>query len=110
MDANNQSVMVEGANPDMLWMKYINYLAEQSKIMNKEYNRRKRANKPFTWNDIDAMNKKIHHDLDVVMSGVENVQENNMKKNLIRLTESDLHKIVKESVNRIINESRVCCH
>lgn len=26
----------------------------------------------------------------------------NMKKKLIRLTESDLHKIVKESVNRII--------
>ena len=28
----------------------------------------------------------------------------NMNKKLIRLTESDLHKIVKESVNRIINE------
>ena len=114
MDANNQSVMVEGANPDMLWMKYINYLAEQSKIMNKEYNRRKRANKPFTWNDLDVINKKIHHDLDVVMSGVENVQENkqntNINKKLIRLTESDLQKIVKESVNRIINKSRASCH
>jgi len=28
----------------------------------------------------------------------------NMNKKLIRLTESDLHKIVKESVNRILNE------
>lgn len=28
-----------------------------------------------------------------------------MKKQLIRLTESDLHKIVKESVNRVLNES-----
>lgn len=28
-----------------------------------------------------------------------------MNKNLIRLTESDLHKIVKESVNRVIKES-----
>ena len=27
-----------------------------------------------------------------------------MKKKLIRLTESDLHRIIKESVNRIINE------
>jgi len=27
-----------------------------------------------------------------------------MNKKLIRLTESDLHKIVKESVNRILNE------
>lgn len=37
----------------------------------------------------------------------ENKQYNrntNMNKKLIRLTESDLHKIVKESVNRIINE------
>jgi hypothetical protein len=29
----------------------------------------------------------------------------NMKKNLIRLTESDLHRIIKESVNNILNES-----
>jgi hypothetical protein len=108
MDANNQSMMVEGANPDMLWMQHIDYLATQSKIMKKEYIRRKRANKPFTWNDLDVMNKKIHHDLDVVMSCVENVQENkqntNMNKKLIRLTESDLHRIVKESVNRILDE------
>lgn len=55
------------------------------------------------------MNKKIHHDLDVVMSGLENVQENkqntNMNKKLIRLTESDLHKIVKESVGKILKET-----
>ena len=108
MDANNQSMMVEGANPDMLWAQYMDYLSTQSKIMRKEYIRRKRANKPFTWNDLDVMNEKIHHDLDVVMSGVENVQENkqnkNMNKKLIRLTESDIHKIVKESVNKILNE------
>ncbi len=110
MDGNNQSMMVNGANPDMLWLQHIDYLATQSKIMKKEYSRRKRANKPFTWNDLDVMNKKIHHDLDVVMSGVENVQENkqntNMNKKLIRLTESDLHRIVKESVNRVLNEMR----
>ena len=29
----------------------------------------------------------------------------NMKKKLIRLTEADLHKVVKESVNRILKES-----
>lgn len=27
-----------------------------------------------------------------------------MNKKIIRLTESDLHKIVKESVNRVLNE------
>jgi hypothetical protein len=32
------------------------------------------------------------------------MESKNMNKKLIRLTESDLHKIVKESVNRIINE------
>lgn len=105
MNANNQSMMAEGVNPDMLWMQYIDYLATQSKIMKKEYIRKKRTNKPFTWNDLDVMNEKIHHDLDVIMSGVENVQENNMKKNLIRLTESDLHKIVKESVDNIFKEA-----
>ena len=68
MEANNQSMMVEGANPDMLWIQHIDYLTTQSKIMKKEYIRRKRVNKPFTWNDLDVMNKKIHHDLDVVMS------------------------------------------
>ena len=31
----------------------------------------------------------------------------NMNKKLIRLTESDLHKIVKESVNKIVNETHV---
>jgi hypothetical protein len=38
----------------------------------------------------------------------ENKQYNrntNMNKKLIRLTEGDLHRIVKESVNRILNES-----
>ena len=105
MDENKQSMMVEGANPDMLWMQYVDYLGTQSKIMKKEYIRRKRANKTFTWNDIDVMNEKIQHDLDVIMSGVENVQENKQNKKLIRLTESDLDKIVKESVDKILKEA-----
>lgn len=33
-----------------------------------------------------------------------NKSNNMMNKKLIRLTESDLHKIVKESVNKVINE------
>lgn len=70
MNVNNQSIMVEGANPDILWLQYIDYLTTQSKIMKKEYIRRKRATKPFTWNDLDIMNKKIHDDLDVIMSDI----------------------------------------
>jgi len=68
MDGNNQSLTVNGVNPDMLWLQHIDYLVTQSKIMKEEYSKRKRANRPFTWNDLDVMNKKIHHDLDVVMS------------------------------------------
>ena len=34
----------------------------------------------------------------------ENKQYRNMNKKLIRLTESDLHRIVRESVNRVLNE------
>ena len=68
MDGNNQSLMANGVNLDMLWLQHIDYLATQSKIMKEEYSKRKRPNKPFTWNDLDVMSKKIHHDLDVVMS------------------------------------------
>ena len=71
MDGNNKSMMVNDVNADMLWLQHIDYLATQSKIMKKEYSRRKRANKPFTWNDLNVTNKKIHHDLDVLMSGIE---------------------------------------
>lgn len=35
---------------------------------------------------------------------LENNQRTNMNKKLIRLTEGDLHRIVKESVNRLLNE------
>lgn len=38
-----------------------------------------------------------------VFRGLNN-ESRNMRKNIIRLTESDLHKIIKESVNRILKE------
>lgn len=45
------------------------------------------------------------------MADVSRIRENkhntNMNKNLIRLTESDLHKIVKEAVNKILTESSI---
>ena len=61
-------------NPDTLWAQMMDYLSTQSKIMKKEYIRRKRDNKPLIWNDINAMNKKIHEDLYVIMDEVENVE------------------------------------
>ena len=38
---------------------------------------------------------------------INNIRENNnmAKKQIIRLTEGDLHRIIKESVNRILNQN-----
>ena len=38
---------------------------------------------------------------------IEDKTSHNMNKKFIRVTESDLHKIVKESVNRVLNESTI---
>ena len=38
---------------------------------------------------------------------IEDKTRHNMNKKLIRVTESDLHKIVKESVNKVLNESTI---
>ena len=92
MDVNNQSMMIEGANPDMLWAQIMDNLATRAKSMDNERKRRIRRNQPFTWNDLDEINKIIHHDLDVIVSGNMNVEENkqyndtNMNKKLIKAT------------------------
>ena len=66
-------MIINGVNPDMLWAQHIDYLTTQSKILERKYKEIKANNKTFTWNDLYIMNTKIHHDLDVIMSG-------NMKK------------------------------
>ena len=71
-----KDITEESANPNTLWVQIMDYLYTQSRIMMKEYIRRKRDNKPFTWNDINAMNKKIHNDVDAITDEVENVEEN----------------------------------
>lgn len=38
---------------------------------------------------------------------IEDKTRHNMNKKFIRVTESDLHKIVKESVNKVLNESTI---
>ena len=52
--------------------------------------------------------KKIGNNIAVGTKNLINlifIKKTNMNKKLIRLTESDLHRIVKESVNRILRES-----
>lgn len=69
MDINNQSTMVEGVNPDTVWAQIMDNLATRAKFMNNEYKRRIQRNQPFTWNDLNEINKIIHHDLDIIVSG-----------------------------------------
>lgn len=69
MDINNQSTMVEGVNPDTIWAQIMDNLATRAKFMNNEYKRRTQRNQPFTWNDLNEINKIIHHDLDIIVSG-----------------------------------------
>jgi hypothetical protein len=66
---NNESVTINGVNPDILWAQHIDYLFTQSRILEKEYRKRKSADKSFTWKDLYEMNAKIRYDLDVIMSG-----------------------------------------
>ena len=47
---------------------------------------------------------KILRPNEPIKSIIENKQYIKMNKKLIRLTESDLHKVIKESVNRVLNE------
>ena len=70
--------------------------------------------KPYKEPTRKARNISVDKDGNYVSAnawGADYVSENkqykrntNMNKKLIRLTESDLHKIVKESVNRVLNE------
>lgn len=106
MEYNNQSMMVDGANPSMLWGNIADYLQRLSKSMSKTLNKRQRAGNDITWVELDNMNKELHHQLDVIIAGHKNIEENrNMNKKPIRLTEADLHRIVRESVNKVLKES-----
>ena len=109
--------VINGANPSFIWCQLAEYFTRMAKTMRHEYSRSNRTNKIITWTDLDVLNKRIRKDLDVIYAGTTNVSDNvpstnenkrynttdNMKKT-IRLTESDLHRVIKESVNRILNE------
>lgn len=64
---------------------------------------------------MDKVNKDIHEQLDIIVTGNRNVQtisennnltnENRKMKRTIRLTESELRQIINESVKRVLKES-----
>ena len=59
MEQNNQSMMIESANPSMLWANIASYLGNLSKSMNKTYAQRIRKGGEITWAEIDEVNKNL---------------------------------------------------
>lgn len=114
MEQNTQSFMIEGANPSMVWCNIADYIGMLSKSMMKTYKQRQRTNKQITWDELDELNDKLRSDLDIIICGHKNVQNENKqrtnenrtmaKKQVIRLNENQLRKIVKESVKRVLND------
>lgn len=68
MEQNNQSMMIESANPSMLWANIASYLGNLSKSMNKTYVQRRRKGEEITWAELDEVNKNLHHQLDIIIA------------------------------------------
>lgn len=110
MKQSNQDMMVNGANPSNIWGQMMDYLGRLSKSMNKTYIQRTRANKPITWTELDNINKKLHHDLDIIVAGDKNVTDNTAPQyetieNRENLTESHLQRIITETVKKAIKKT-----
>lgn len=124
MNRLNEKI-VNGENPSIIWTQYMDFLSEFGRQMKSTYTKRMRANQPITWSELDVINKQIHDKLDYLMTWSEKFNQNNnttqqqnnpqvqpttesVKRhtNKVRLSESQLHNIVKESIRKIIRESR----
>lgn len=102
-------MVVDGANPEMLWYNIADYIGDLSKSMIKTYNQRKRNNKAITWGELDRANRDLHNQLDIIISGDRNVIATNEnkkmnKKQVTRINENQLRQIVTESVKIILKE------
>ena len=73
---DKQREIVNGANPSIIWTQYMDFLATYAKQMKSQYAKRMRENNPFTWTDLDVMNKEIHDKLDYLMTWDKNVNQN----------------------------------
>lgn len=109
MDTNNQSMIIDGSNPSMLWYNIADYIGKLSKSMVKTYNQRQRSNKPITWGELDKINQDLHNQLDIIISGDRNVKtisenRNMNKKQVVRLNEAEFNRLVKECVKHVLKE------
>ena len=110
MEDNNREKIINGANPSIIWTQFYDALGLFSKQMKAEYTKRMRANNPITWDDLDVINKKIHDKLDYIMTWSDEFKNESIyKKNLVRLSESQLYNIIAESVKKFLKEVRVQC-
>lgn len=107
--------IVNGANPSIIWSQYMDFLAAYGKTMKTMYTKKMRANSPITWSELDNANKHIHDQLDYLMTWSEKFNpQNNTLQNIqveqkvyngkVRLSESQLHRVIKESVKRVLRE------
>ena len=108
MEDNNREI-INGADPSIIWSQYMDFLYTYGKQMRAQYTKRMRENNPFTWAELDAMNKDIHDKLDKLMTWSDNVdnsikESKNMKKNVVKINENTLRQIVAESVKKVLNE------
>lgn len=93
--------IINGANPSIIWTQYMDFLSVYARQMKSQYTKRMRENNPFTWTDLDIMNKNIHDKLDTLMSWNNNVQTESKK---IRINEATFKRIIAESVKGVLNE------
>ena len=114
---NDNEQIINGANPSIIWTHYMDFLCEYGKHMKSISTKRMRANSPITWSELDNINKEIHDKLDSLMTwsekfnqdgnaqqdnSITNTNESFSRKGKIRLTESQLHNIIKECIMRIV--------
>lgn len=95
-----------------IWARYMDYLYNTAMNMRKIYRQKVNNGQQITDAELDDINKRVHHSLDVIVANNSNVTdstapkyESRSRKQIIKLTESDLHRVIKESVKRVLKEA-----
>lgn len=98
--------------PTEIWGRYMDYLYNTAIRMRKIYREKINKGEQITDAELDDINKRVHQSLDIIVAKDNNANndlqsqnESKQNKQLIRLTESDLRNIVKESINIILLET-----
>lgn len=110
---DNNYDIVNGANPSILWTQYMDFLSLYAKQMKSIYTKHIRHNQPISWSELDEVNDFVHKQLDYIITWSEKfkpeinqdeINETNFMKQKIRLTESQLNRVIRRCINNIINE------